>query len=193
MGESAIICLNNKVLFQNIKAGLMQMGYTQIIEIDDLENLLRQTHSLQNSLVIFDPSEYGTNGVKVSKVLARAKTGPLVFIISNKRLVKPIEEITESEAWGVTYITTPVSYDLLRIAVKTISSSFRKVNELEKRLFDVNEILAEKKKINRAKELIVKNKGITESEAHRLIQKISMNTGKSMKTVSEKIIRQFSC
>ena len=49
---------------------------------------MRLTHSLKNSLVIFDPSELTT--LKI-------------FIISNKRLVKPVEEITERDSWGNIY------------------------------------------------------------------------------------------
>ncbi len=192
MGESAIICMKKNLLFQNIKAGLKQMGFTQIIETDDLENLLRLTHSLKNSLVVFDPSEYGTNGVRVSKVLARERMGPLVFIISNKRLVKPIEEITDKDGWGATYLTTPLSFEVLRIVVRMMTQSYKKIIELENKLLEVNEVLAEKKKINIAKDLLIKNKKIAEPEAHKLIQKISMKTGKSMKVVAEKIIKEFS-
>lgn len=192
MGESAIICMKKNLLFQNIKAGLKQMGFNQIIETDDLENLLRQTHSLKNSLVVFDPSEYGTNGIRVSKVLARERMGPLVFIISNKRLVKPIEEIIEKDGWGASYLTTPLSFEVLRAAVKLITQSYKKIVELENKLLEVNEVLAEKKKINIAKELLIKNRQLSEPEAHKLIQKISMKTGKSVKVVSEKIIKELS-
>lgn len=192
MGESAIICMKKNLLFQNIKAGLKQMGFNQIIETDDLENLLRQTHSLKNSLVVFDPSEYGTNGIRVSKVLARERMGPLVFIISNKRLVKPIEEIIEKDGWGASYLTTPLSFEVLRVAVKLITQSYKKIVELENKLLEVNEVLAEKKKINIAKELLIKNRQLSEPEAHKLIQKISMKTGKSVKVVSEKIIKELS-
>lgn len=192
MGESAIICMKKNLLFQNVKAGLKQMGFTQIIETDDLENLLRLTHSLKNSLVIFDPSEYGTNGVRVSKVLAREKMGPLIFIISNKRLVKPIEEITERDSWGATYITTPLNFETLRVVVRMMIQSYKKILELEKKLLEVNEVLAEKKKINIAKELLIKQRQISEPEAHKLIQRISMKTGKSLKVVSEKIIKELS-
>ena len=87
---------------------------------------MRLTHSLKNSLVIFDPSEYGTNGVRVSKVLTREKMGPLIFIISNKRLVKPVEEITERDSWGATYITTPLNFETLRVVVRMMIQSYKK-------------------------------------------------------------------
>ncbi len=192
MGESAIICLKNKSLLQSVKMSLAQMGIVQVIENDDPEKVVRQTHNIINALIIIDPTEYGTNGIRVAKVLAREKTGPIVFIVSNKRLLKPVEDIIEKESIAATYITTPISYEVLRVAVRTTAISYRKIIELEKKLVDVNEMLAEKKKINRAKELLVKNKNLEEPEAHKLIQKISMNTGKSMKVVAEKIIREFS-
>lgn len=192
MGESAIICLKNKSLVQTIKKSLAQMGIIQVIESDDPEKMIRQVHSSPGALIILDPSEYGTNGIRVAKVLAREKTGPIVFIISNMRLMKPVEEIIEKESYAATYITTPINYDVLRVAVRTTMISYRKIHELEKKLVDINELLAEKKKINRAKELLAKNKNLQEAEAHKLIQKISMNTGKSMKMVAEKIIREFS-
>lgn len=118
--------------------------------------------------------------------------GPLVFIISNKRLVKPIEEIIEKDGWGASYLTTPLSFEVLRVAVKLITQSYKKIVELENKLLEVNEVLAEKKKINIAKELLIKNRQLSEPEAHKLIQKISMKTGKSVKVVSEKIIKELS-
>lgn len=192
MGESAIICMKNIILLQNVKAGLMQIGFSQVIETDNLENLLRQRHTLKKALVIFDPSEYGTNGIRVSKALVRENMGPLIFIISNKRLVKPIEEITETDGWVATYITTPFNFEVFRVTVRIVLMSYRKITDLERKIQDVNEKLLENKKVNKAKELLIKNKQLKESDAHRLIQKISMNSGKSMRVVAEKIIREFS-
>ena len=192
MGDSAILSLKNKTLLHTIKMSLTQMGFVQIIENDDPEKLLRQIHNVKNTLIIFDPSEYGTNGIRVAKVLAREKMGPVVFILSNMRLLKPIEEIIEKESQAATYITTPINFDVLRVAVRTTLISHRKITELENRLIDINEMLAEKKKINKAKELLIKNRNLDEAQAHKMIQKISMNTGKSMRVVAEKIIREFS-
>lgn len=59
---------------------------------------------------------------------------------------------------------------------------------LLQRNLEMEEALESRKKIDRAKALLMKSNGISEDEAYRLLQKKSMNIRKSMKEIAEAIL-----
>lgn len=62
---------------------------------------------------------------------------------------------------------------------------------MEKQIGDLEDALETRKFVDRAKGILMDSQGLTESEAFRRIQKMSMNTRKSMKEVAEAIILAY--
>ena len=59
---------------------------------------------------------------------------------------------------------------------------------MEKELGDTREILETRKIVERAKGVLMDTTGLKEAEAFRRIQKLSMNSRKSMREVAEAIL-----
>jgi response regulator NasT len=191
MGTLVVISIQSKELNKQIKNYLNQMGSTSIQEAKDADNLLRLTRKQSPQLIIFDPGSFGPNGIQISKVLTREKIAPVIFVVTQPIFRQAIEDIITKEAYASTYLMPPFSQEQFRIALTTTLASFKKINELEQKIIKLNETLAERKKINQAKEILIIKKGLTEPEAHRFLQKKSMETGIPLKTIAQKIINEY--
>ncbi|MFZ1629239.1 MAG: ANTAR domain-containing protein, partial [Anaerolineae bacterium] len=65
---------------------------------------------------------------------------------------------------------------------------FQEFRELERQVGDIQLALETRKLVDRAKGMLMDRQGMTEAEAFRRIQKMSMNNRKPMKEVAEAII-----
>lgn len=93
-----------------------------------------------------------------------------------------------SETMDVYYLPNPFSRSVLLNSVNMIFQSRRKMAKLQKKVENLENKMEERKIIEKAKKLLIKNKGLTENEAFRFIQKKSMNTGEKMINIAKNII-----
>ena len=68
---------------------------------------------------------------------------------------------------------------------------FGEFKELEAEVDTLKEALETRKVVDRAKGLLMSRDGLTEQEAFRRIQKMSMNTRKGMRDIAEAIILTY--
>lgn len=93
------------------------------------------------------------------------------------------------EPFGILTITSPFDqfyfYNMIKIAIAVQY----KVKILSSQTIKLKEKMEEIRLINRAKMLLMQNKGMTEPEAHRYLEKQAMDNGKKRTAVAEEIIR----
>jgi len=68
---------------------------------------------------------------------------------------------------------------------------FLEFRELEKDVDNLEDQLETRKLVDRAKGILMDAQGLTEAAAFRRIQKMSMNTRKSMKEIAQAIVLTF--
>ena len=66
-----------------------------------------------------------------------------------------------------------------------------RLKKIEKKQVSIEEKMEEIRLVNKAKWLLIECLGMTESEAHRHIEKTAMDTRTSRKTVAENIIKTY--
>ncbi len=82
----------------------------------------------------------------------------------------------------------PYREEELTPALEVALARFREFQELEKQVTDLQQALETRKLVDRAKGILMDKQGLTEAEAFRKIQKMSMDNRKPMKDVAEAII-----
>ena len=96
-----------------------------------------------------------------------------------------------SENMDVYYLPNPFSKSILLNSVNMIFQSRKKMAKLQKKVENLENKMEERKVIEKAKALLIKNKKITEEEAFRIIQKRSMNSGKKMIDIAKEILALY--
>ncbi|HEY7985153.1 MAG TPA: ANTAR domain-containing protein, partial [Ktedonobacterales bacterium] len=92
------------------------------------------------------------------------------------------------EAGVVHSITKPWKPSDLKPAIEIALARFQEYRDMAGKVSDLEERLATRKVVEQAKGLLMQKQGLTEQEAFRRIQKLSMNNRKSMREVAEAIL-----
>jgi AmiR/NasT family two-component response regulator len=92
------------------------------------------------------------------------------------------------EAGVVGYMVKPFRESDLTPAIEVALARFSEFEALHKEVDDLQLALETRKLVDRAKGILMDTQGLSEAEAFRKIQKMSMNTRKPMKEVAEAII-----
>ncbi len=130
------------------------------------------------------PDEFGTK-------LARDISGQCAVAV----IVKP--ELAEKTAYklepfGVVTLPSVLHRSVLHQTVMLLSSSVAKMERLRRNSEDIKKKLREFRTVARAKTLLISERGMTEEQAHRYIEKTAMDSGRKKTDIAEELIESLS-
>ncbi len=151
----------------------------------EFQELEKQVTDLQQALETRKLVDRAKGILMDKQGLTEEKVAPVVLLsaYSQRELVDRAREA------GVTaYLVKPYREEDLTPAIEVALARFREFQELEKQVTDLQQALETRKLVDRAKGILMDKQGLTEAEAFRKIQKMSMDNRKPMKDVAEAII-----
>jgi two-component system, response regulator PdtaR len=118
-------------------------------------------------------------------VLTSERLAPVVLLtaFSDDELIERARE-----AGVVNYVTKPWRQSDLKPAIEIALARFQEFREIESQVKTLEDQLATRKVVEKAKGVLMEKYKLTEQEAFRRIQKLSMNNRKSMREVAEAIL-----
>ena len=139
-------------------------------------------------IIIVDSPLPDEHGVSFGESFASTNAGVML-------LVKPelLEEVTSRvEEQGVLTLAKPTPPDLFLAASRMLSALSFRLQRMESEKRTLQEKMADIRVINRAKLLLVEKLKMSESDAHRRLEKTAMDERKSKREVAEAIISQYA-
>ncbi len=149
---------------------------------------LELTKKLRPDLVILDVKMPRLDGIQAAQMIAHSGFAPVVLLTAfgDEEMV---ERAKKSFVFG--YVMKPVSERVLFPTIEIAVSQFERRKEMIGHVQDVEQELAARKIVDRAKGLLMKYYGISEEEAHRRMQVTSMKRGISVSEVAQRIIKEI--
>lgn len=182
-----IISDDQALIRRDLQEMLTNQGYLVVGEASDGRTAVEMARKLKPDLVIMDIKfENDTyDGIDAARDLTSAGIAPVLLLsaYSQRELVERARE-----AGVVGYLVKPFTEADLTPAIETALARFQEFATVKKQAESLQEALETRKAVDRAKGLLMDRKGITEAEAFRRIQKLSMNYRKPMREVAEAII-----
>ncbi len=180
-----VIADDESIIRMDLREMLTNLGYLVVGETGDGISAVNLARELRPDLVIMDIKMPDLDGIQAAKVLTEERIAPVLLLtaFSQQELVEGAKE-----AGVVGYIVKPFRESELVPAIEVSLARFREFKALEKELTDTRNILETRKIVERAKGVLMDTQGLKEAEAFRKIQKLSMNTRKSMREVAEAIL-----
>ncbi len=180
-----VIADDESIIRMDLREMLANLGYLVVGETGDGISAVNLARELRPDLVIMDIKMPDLDGIQAAKILTEERIAPVLLLtaFSQQELIDGAKE-----AGVVGYIVKPFRESELVPAIEVALARFREFKALEKELTDTRNILETRKIVERAKGVLMDTQGLKEAEAFRKIQKLSMNTRKSMREVAEAIL-----
>jgi two-component system, response regulator PdtaR len=180
-----VIADDESIIRMDLREMLANLGYLVVGETGDGVSAVNLARELKPDLVIMDIKMPDLDGIQAARILTEERIAPVLLLtaFSQQELVEGAKE-----AGVVGYIVKPFRESELVPAIEVALSRFREFKAIEKELSDTKNILETRKIVERAKGVLMDTQGLKEAEAFRKIQKLSMNTRKSMREVAEAIL-----
>jgi AmiR/NasT family two-component response regulator len=180
-----VIAEDEALIRLDLKEMLEEEGYVVIGEAADGETAITLTQSLRPDLVILDVKMPVLDGISAAERIAADHLAPVVILtaFSQRELVERARD-----AGAMAYLVKPFTKADLVPAIEIAVSRFQEISALESEVGTLRDRLEVRKLLDRAKGLLQTQRGITEAEAFRWIQKTSMDRRMTMKAVSEEVL-----
>jgi two-component system, response regulator PdtaR len=165
---------------------LENLGHEVVGQAGDGKTAVELARELNPDLVIMDirmPGEI--DGLGAASLLAEEKVAP-VLLMSAYNDPEYIERARE--AGVMAYLVKPYNENQLTPAIEVALARFGEFTQLQKELGSTKDALMTRKIVERAKGVLMDTAGLKESEAFHRIQRLSMNSRKSMREVAEAIL-----
>jgi AmiR/NasT family two-component response regulator len=182
---SVVIAEDEALIRLDLKEMLEEEGYTVAGEVGDGASAVDLAQRLRPDLVIMDVKMPGLDGISAAEQISAERLAPVVILtaFSQRDLVK-----RASDAGAMAYLIKPFTRADLVPVIEIAVSRFQEITALDTEVAGLRDRLEVRKLLDRAKGLLQADRGITEAEAFRWIQKSSMDRRMTMRAVAEEVL-----
>ncbi len=186
MKRTIVIVDDEPITRMDTREILEANGYDVEGEASDGFEAIEVCKKYNPSLVLMDIDMPLLDGIKASKVLTKEKLVGGIILLTAFEDKKYIEMAKEVGAFG--YMIKPVNEKVFIPTVEMCLSKAEEFYELKKDYDKINNKLNDRKLIEKAKGILVKQLNSNENEAYNRIRKLSMDRRTTMAEIAKIII-----
>ncbi|NHM26178.1 ANTAR domain-containing protein [Desulfofundulus sp. TPOSR] len=168
-----------------LKEILRHAGYMVIGETQDGRSLLQMVFQTTPELVILEYRLPGSEGIDVAGIIEEHHVAPVV-LTADLHQQNVAELVRSPGVYGV--LPRPLQEEMVVPTIEMAMASFERTMRLEKEIRGLRKTLEERKLTERAKGLLMERKGMTERQAYKYLQKMSMNRCVPLARVAREVI-----
>lgn len=186
MPARIILAEDETINRMDLKEELQRQGYLVVGEVGDGQSAVNLARELRPDLMVMDiRMTPDMDGIAAAEILTRENIAPTLLLTAHSEA----DLIERARNAGVVhYVTKPWRQSDLKPAIEIALSRFKEYRALAGEVKSLEEQLATRKVVDRAKGVLMDKYKLTEHEAFRRIQKLSMNNRKSKREVAEAIL-----
>jgi len=183
----AVVAEDEALIRMDVVESLREAGFDVVGEAGDGETAVKLAIELKPDVVVMDVKMPILDGISAAERIGKLHLAPVVLLtaFSQKELVERARD-----AGAMAYVVKPFSPADLLPAVEIAISRYAQITALESEVADLAERFETRKRVDRAKGLLMTKMGLTEPESFRWIQKTSMDRRLTMREVADAVIEQ---
>lgn len=184
-GVRVLVAEDEAIIRLDLAEMLREAGYDVVAEVGDGRQAVDRTRELSPDLVVMDVKMPVLDGISAADEIGRDGVAPVVMLtaFSDKELVE-----RASDAGVMAYVLKPFTIDDLEPAITVARSRWAERKALEGEVADLGARLETRKRMDRAKGILMTQLGLGEAEAFRWIQKTAMDRRLGMREVADAVI-----
>ena len=168
-----------------LRIGLLEADYNLVATLPADPFLNERLAQLQADMVIVDAESDARDALEHVVMATRDERRPIVMFTSDE----DTSHVHEAVAAGVTaYIVDGLAPERIRPILTVAMARFRHQEALLAELDSARGELQERKRIERAKGLLMQRQGLSEAEAYARLRKAAMNKGIKLADIAQQMI-----
>jgi response regulator NasT len=183
-----LIAEDETIIRLDLRSLLEASGFEVCAEARDGQEAVELARSSAPDLAIFDVKMPKLDGIDAARVILEERPIPIVMLTAYGQ-DELVARAIEAGVFG--YLVKPFRESDLLPAIRTARARFEELSALREEVETLQEALAARKAIERAKGLLMAKEGIGEEAAFARLRKASQISGRPMKVVAEALIATF--
>lgn len=183
-----LVAEDETIIRLDVRAILERAGHDVVGEARDGEEAIALARDLDPDLIVMDVRMPHVDGVEAARRIVAERPVPIVMLTAYAE-GDLVQRAAEAGAFG--YLVKPFREVDLVPAIDTARARFDELVELRAEAASLQEALATRKAVERAKGLLMRREGIGEQEAFAMIRGASQKSGRSMGVVAEALLATF--
>jgi len=183
-----LIVDDEPVIRLDLRTMLEAMGHEVVGEADNGADALQLARTLQPDLVIADIMMPEMDGIELSRRLAKERIAPVLILTAYS---EPEMVMGADRAGVLGYLVKPFREADLAPAIQVAISRYRELRALETQNLNLAQEMQARRRIGRAKRVLMQQLGIAEEDAFRRLQQTAEQTGKPLAEVAEAILLAY--
>ncbi|MFV0425657.1 MAG: ANTAR domain-containing response regulator [Beutenbergiaceae bacterium] len=185
--RTVVVAEDEPLIRMDVVETLNEAGFEVVGEAGDGEAAVKLATELEPDIVVMDVKMPVLDGISAAEKITKARIAPVVLLtaFSQTELVERARD-----AGAMAYVVKPFTQADLLPAMEIALHRHREIAALESEVADLTDRFETRKRVDRAKGLLMSRMGLSEPEAFRWIQKTSMDRRLTMREVADAVIDQ---
>lgn len=168
-----------------LRMTLERLGHLVVAEIANARELYEAVRRHSPDAIIIDTDSPTRDTLEHLCLITESCPRPIVMFTQDRNK----ESIREAVRAGVTaYIVDGLAAERIEPIIETAVARFEAYQLVQEELAQTKNKLSERKTVDRAKGILMKEKKISEDEAYRLLRKLAMDRSTTLGAVADQVI-----
>jgi len=180
-----LIADDDGVTLMALRKALTSMGHQVVGEAADGEQTLDLARETSPDLAILDIRMPKMEGIEATRMLQQQRPTPVIMLSAHTETGLGSES---AHAGAHAYIVKPFTAEQIKLAIELALTNFERECALQQELQRANQALAERKVIERAKGILMRQTGLEEDAAYLRLQKTARSENKKIVEIANALI-----
>ncbi|MGD9843236.1 MAG: ANTAR domain-containing response regulator [Steroidobacteraceae bacterium] len=168
-----------------LEDGLRDAGHADVVVVRDMQNLLKRIVDAEPDVIFIDLENPNRDVLEQMFQVSRVVQRPIAMFVD-----KSDTGMTEAAVLaGVSaYVVDGLKKERIKSILELTISRFKAFNQLREELDNARQQLDERKLVDHAKGILMKQRSLSEDVAYALMRKTAMNESLKLSAVAQSII-----
>jgi response regulator NasT len=168
-----------------LEDGLREAGYSKVTVVRDMQNLMRRIVDIGPDVIFIDLENPNRDVLEQMFQVSRCVQRPIAMFVDRSD-TEMIEKAVEAGVGA--YVVDGLKKERVKAVLDMAVSRFNAFNRLREELDRARAALDERKLVERAKGILMKERGLSEEAAHALLRKAAMNENRRLTEVAQSVV-----
>ena len=182
---SVVLIDDNPARAEIVESGLRDAGYVLLARLDGTYDLATRVSVLQPDVIVISIDSPGRDAIEDLRRTTEQQPRPIALFADRS---DPATIAAGMEAGVSAYVVKGLTQDRVQPVVDVAVAHFNRYHAMREELDRARLSLVERKTVDRAKGLLMEQKGIGEDAAYKLLRRLAMEQNKRIGEVAQDIL-----